>query len=253
MSRKARVKSQTGIYHVILRGVNRQNIFVDDQDRLRLLDTFAKYKRKIAFRLFAYCLMSNHIHLLIQECQEAIGMTMKRISASYVFWYNSKYDRCGHLFQERFRSEPVDTDSYFLTLLRYIHQNPVKAHIVDNVAAYKWSSYREYTDICRIIDRDYVLKMFADNLTDAVKYFDEHVRKSAEDGCLDNIEQPAKISDSVIKTMIRQKFGVEATDVGAMERDKQDDVVRELKKIKCVKIRQIARLTGLSPVRVWRT
>ena len=77
--------------------------------------------------LYAYCLMSNHIHLLIREREDNIGMAIKRIASSYVYYYNHKYSRDGHLFRERFKSEPVNDIAYFITLLRYIHQNPVKA------------------------------------------------------------------------------------------------------------------------------
>lgn len=84
--------------------------------------------------MFAYCLMSNHIHMLIKAEKEEPDLIMKRIACSYVYWYNSKYYRNGHLFQDRFRSEPVETDEYFLTVLRYIHQNPIKAKLVDNIA-----------------------------------------------------------------------------------------------------------------------
>src|SRR5699024_6218007 len=124
MVRKPRRKSQTGIYHIMLRGINRQTIFEDDEDRIRLLSTIKRYKEKSNFKLYGYCLMNNHIHLLMQEVDETISQTIKRVSASYVYWYNNKYSRCGHLFQERFKSENVETANYFITVLRYIHQNP---------------------------------------------------------------------------------------------------------------------------------
>ena len=80
--------------------------------------------------LYAYCLMSNHIHLLIRERKDTIGMAIKRIASSYVYYYNHKYSRDGHLFRERFKSETVNDMAYFLALLRYIHQNPVKVGMV---------------------------------------------------------------------------------------------------------------------------
>ena len=78
--------------------------------------------------------MGNHIHLLIQEGREPIEQVMKRIAARFVYWYNIKYRRAGHLFQDRYKSEPVENDAYFLTVIRYIHQNPIKAKLVDNIA-----------------------------------------------------------------------------------------------------------------------
>ncbi|MFC4024421.1 transposase [Oceanobacillus longus] len=126
MPRKPRRKSRNGIYHVMLRGINRQTIFEDDNDRIRLLETIKRFKDISKFRIFCYCLMDNHIHLLLKETEEPVSKAIQRISASYVYWYNDKYERSGHLFQERFKSENVETITYFLTVLRYIHQNPVK-------------------------------------------------------------------------------------------------------------------------------
>ena len=93
--------------------------------------------------------MGNHIHLLLKEGSETIGDIMKRIASSYVYYYNHKYDRVGHLFQERFKSQPVNDFSYFITLLRYIHQNPLKAMLVDSMDEYEWSSWQEYNGTAR--------------------------------------------------------------------------------------------------------
>ena len=90
--------------------------------------------------------MSNHIRLLIREREDTIGMAIKRIASSYVYYYNHKYSRDGHLFRERFKSEPVNDMAYFVTLLRYIHQNPVKAGMVSEVKDYEFSSWGEYMD-----------------------------------------------------------------------------------------------------------
>ncbi|WP_442596711.1 transposase [Neobacillus sp. D3-1R] len=126
MSRKGRRKSQSGVYHIMLRGINRQTIFEDDEDRQKFLETLKKYKDISQFQLYSYCLMDNHVHLLVREMEETLSDAIKRVSSSYVYWYNFKYERVGHLFQERFKSENVENTSYFLTVLRYIHQNPVR-------------------------------------------------------------------------------------------------------------------------------
>ena len=117
MPRKARVKSKTGIYHMILRGVNRQVIFESKEDGEKFLDTLKECKKKSGYELYGYCLMNNHIHLLIKENQEDLGTIMKRIGASYVYWYNWKYERVGHLFQDRYKSEVVEDEKYLLNVL----------------------------------------------------------------------------------------------------------------------------------------
>src|SRR5690554_3854054 len=127
MPRRAREKSSTGVYHVMLRGINKQKIFHDQEDYEKFIEIVKNYKELCTYELYAYCLMSNHFHLLIKEGKEELAAVFRRIGAKYVYWYNLKYKRCGHLFQDRYRSEVVETQQYLLTVLRYIHQNPLKA------------------------------------------------------------------------------------------------------------------------------
>ena len=159
MPRQARKKSSTGIYHIMLRGINRQQIFEDDEDRERFLETLVNYKDECGYTIYAYCLMGNHIHLLMQEGKETLTQVFKRIAGSFVYWYNWKYHRTGHLFQDRFKSEPVEDDAYFLTVIRYIHQNPVKAKICKTAEAYPYSSMREYLSHPVIADTEFALSM----------------------------------------------------------------------------------------------
>ena len=92
-------RNNTGIYHIMLRGINRQTIFEDNEDMIRFLDTLARYKDDCLLELYSYCLMGNHVHLLMKTA-EPISKIIKRICSSYVYWYNKRYERCGHLFQE---------------------------------------------------------------------------------------------------------------------------------------------------------
>ncbi len=115
MPRTARQKSESGIYHVIMRGINRQTLFEDEEDSTKMLHTLQRYREKSKYELYAYCLMGNHLHLLLKEGQEPLETVMRRICGSYVLWYNKKYERVGYLFQDRYKSEPVDTEAYFLT------------------------------------------------------------------------------------------------------------------------------------------
>lgn len=180
MARQSRERSQLKVYHAILRGVNKQQIFECTEDYehfVRILQrqcglpvetrpskVLSSPRSYLAILddgtppsiipaddtperhcyLYAWCLMGNHVHLLIKESDEPIGEVMKRISSSYVYYYNHKYNRVGHLFQERFKSQPVEDWNYFLTLLRYIHQNPLKPHLVKDLKDYRWSSWNEF-------------------------------------------------------------------------------------------------------------
>ena len=139
MPRQARRLSESGIYHIMLRGINRQQIFEDPEDYDKFIDVLKACKEVSGFEIYAYCLMGNHIHLLIKPDKEPLELIFKRIGSRYVYWYNWKYNRTGHLFQDRFKSEPVDSDEYFLTVLRYIHCNPVKSGLTDDIFTYHGS------------------------------------------------------------------------------------------------------------------
>ena len=246
MPRYARIKSRTGIYHVMLRGINRQDLFEDDKDRQRFVETLETCQEKSSYTLFGYCLMNNHVHLLLRENLEPLAVTIKRISSSYVYYYNWKYSRCGHLFQERFKSEVVDTDAYFLTVLRYIHQNPLKAKMVRDTADYTWSSYKDYLQGSVLINTDFVLKMFSENRHQAIQAFIDFHHIITNEQCLDD-EENKKINDDEARELIKQYAKIKNIhEIQRMEKGKRDELVTALKSIEGLTIRQIARVTGLS-------
>ena len=144
MPRRAREKSASNMYHVMMRGVNRQDIFEDNDDRRYYLNSLRKAKESIGFRIHAFCLMTNHVHLLIETCENPLEAIFRSLGTKYAEYYNHKYRRVGHLFQGRFRSEAVDSQLYYMTVLRYILQNPMKAGLESQPGTYRWSSYRAY-------------------------------------------------------------------------------------------------------------
>lgn len=146
MPRTARQQSQTNIYHIMLRGINRQDIFLDDADCLRFIEILGECKQLSEFQLYAFCLMSNHVHLLLKVGNEPLETIFRRLGTRFVSWYNTKYNRIGHLFQDRYKSENVDDQQYFLTVLRYIIQNPMKAGLETTPGTYRWSSFRAYLE-----------------------------------------------------------------------------------------------------------
>ena len=143
MPRSPRLRSSTGYYHIMLRGINRSNIFESEPDKAFFLNSMYRAREKSKFKVIGYCLMNTHLHLLLQESEE-IGVSIKRITVSYVQWFNRKYNRVGHLFQNRYKSEPIENERYLMAVLRYIHQNPIKAGMVKEASKYSWSSYNEY-------------------------------------------------------------------------------------------------------------
>lgn len=245
MPRQARKKSGTGIYHIMLRGINRQTIFQDDEDCIKFIKTIKQIKEKSRFELYGYCLMGNHVHLLLREGKESLSLAIQRICSSFVYWYNWKYDRFGHLFQERFKSEAVEDEVYLLTVLRYIHQNPVKAGLINLVSGYKWSSYHEYIRNQDIIDSRFILELFAKETQTARKEFEKYMNEYNEDVCLD-YEERHRLSDDEIIKLIEEKYGIKKDHIHLMGRQEMDRILKDLKAINGVTIRQLARVTGVS-------
>ena len=243
MPRQARQYSRSGIYHLILRGINKQVIFEDDEDRERFIWCLQFYKELSQYKVYGYCLMNNHIHLLIKEGKEPIGKTMKRIGVSYVSWFNRKYDRCGHLFQDRFKSEAIENDEYFLTVLRYIHQNPMK---MGQRVTYRWSSYSEYLGEHRLVDTDFALGVFSPEPERAIRCFKKHMHEKTEDiGIL--VYKPNKLSDEEAREAIQETAGLTMpAELQKMEKGKRDEILRKIKQIEGITTRQIARLTGIT-------
>lgn len=155
--------------------------------------------------------MGNHIHMLLHEQKEDIGQIMRRIGASYVYWYNFKYKRCGHLFQDRYKSEPVETDEYFLTVLRYIHNTPKKAGLVKNISEYKWSSYNDYINNEGITGTDFALEMMTNDNKKAVEEFIKFHAEQNEDKCLE-IEENIRLTDEEAKEIIRKECKLKITE-----------------------------------------
>ena len=240
MPRRARIKSNSGIYHIMLRGINRQVIFEDEEDYLKFLETLKNYKDISEYKVFAYVLMNNHIHLLLKTEKEELDLIMKRIAGSYVYWYNWKYKRKGHLFQDRFKSEAVEDDSYFLTVLRYIHQNPIKARLCKTCEEYTYSSYREYENTAEVVDTE-----FCFSLLDKEQFKEFHSAHS-EERCLELDDESFRLTDPDATEIIKRIAECQiATEVQALPMEKRNEVLILLRK-EGLSIRQISRLTGIS-------
>ena len=241
MPRQARRKSRSGIYHIMLRGINRQQIFEDKEDFDKYIDVLKDCKAVSGFELYAYCLMGNHIHLLLKPVNEPLELIFKRIGSRYVYWYNWKYGRTGHLFQDRFKSEPVDTDEYFLTVLRYIHNNPKKARLCSDVYSYEYSSAEAYrSGKSAYVDLDFTLQILKkDELL-------EFLKEPSEEVCMDLETDSVRLSDSEAVTIIRKVTGINNShEIQNLETAKRDLILKKLRQ-SGISIRQISRLTGVS-------
>lgn len=249
MARPARQRSQSGTYHIVMRGINRQDIFYDDEDYQHFLEIIERVKTD-RFEVFGYCLMSNHVHLLIHEKSEEISQIMKRIGSSYTWWYNRRYERTGHLFQGRYGSECVEDDRYLLAVIRYIHQNPAKAGIVSKAEDYRWSSIHAYLGRYEypkgLTDVDFILGLFAPERARAIRRFRDYMKTETQETCLDNEVKPRKTDDEVKQEIETILDGTPVSALQSMEKTKRDELLRRIKAIEGATQRQIARVTGLS-------
>ncbi|MBR5645272.1 MAG: transposase [Treponema sp.] len=241
MSRGKRIIGNSGIYHIIIRGNDRQNIFIDDEDRMLLINRIEKYSSELQIEVYAYCLMNNHVHMLIGEANEKLSKFMLKLNTSYARLFNIKYERCGHLFQGRFLSNPIENDDSFRKIIVYIYNNPEKAGI-GNYDEYIWSSFQEiiqekesnFTRVKKVIE------LFGefDNLI-------ECIRKQLTDNCMD-YESKYRMNDKKCCCLIKKRLRI--NDPGELKRMDIKELKKKLKLLEGFSIsqNQLARLTGIS-------
>lgn len=252
MARQARILSETGMYHIMFRGLNKQNIFSENKDYIKFIDILSLNKDKTDLQIYAYCLMPNHVHLFVREAQKGdISNIMKRILSHYAGWYNFKYERTGHLFANRYKSIPVEDDSYFLTLARYIHQNPIKAMLSENMQDYKYSSYLDYvSNEGRLTDIDFLLNMLNENRENAIKHFIQF--SNTEDESRD-FEDSIRIKDTAAKVKIMQVTGgMKPHEIRNLPKEERHILLKKLIEEYNIPKATLERLTGISKRTMFR-
>ena len=238
MARRLRCKSTTGYFHLIMRGNNKQILFEAPDDYRFFLSRMGKYCRESEIRISAYCLMENHVHLLVKDLQDAVPAMMQKLTLSYSFYYNQKYGRTGHLFQGRFLSEPVNNDLYLLTVFRYILNNPQKAGICP-APDYRWSSYRGYFRPSASLDLDFIREQYP-----TAEAYREYINAENEDECLEYTQ--ILHDDAWARDILRYCLNASSgTELQAWEKEKRNSALHFLKE-KGLSLRQIERLTGIS-------
>jgi REP-associated tyrosine transposase len=144
MARRPRLLASEVLYHVIVRGNQKQKTFLDETDYQAYLERLGRYRKRFEVMVYAYCLMPNHVHLLIEAGSQPLSKFMQGLQQSYTQYFNRKHRKVGHLFQGRYKAIVCDKDEYLLTLVRYIHLNPVRAKLVRNLDEYPYSGHRHY-------------------------------------------------------------------------------------------------------------
>jgi len=179
MARKPRIHFPGAFYHVMLRGNGGQNIFGSDADRIRFILLLQEGVERYKHRIHAFCLMNNHVHLLIQVGEASLSPIMQNVSFRFTRYFNTQQKRVGHLFQGRYKALLIDNDRYILELVRYIHCNPIRSGLVKNPDEYPWSSHPAYLGKAAIswLTRDLVLSQFAKSQARASSLYAEFVQQ----------------------------------------------------------------------------
>ncbi len=188
MARKPRIHFPGAFYHVIVRGNGGQDIFRGDEDCQLYLRFLKDYKERSPFIIYAYALMTNHAHLLMEVGEVPLSRIMQVVQFRYAKRFNYRYGREGHLFQGRYKAVLCDKDKYFLELSAYIHLNPVRGGLVKDPLEFPWSSYRIYMGSKKedLVDEEFLLRIFDDRKNQARKAYDRFVRSRIRDESADN-------------------------------------------------------------------
>lgn len=252
LPRQARVISESGMYHIILRGINKQDIFFDNQDRYKFMNELIKTKDKYDYELITYCLMPNHVHFEIVDKNSELSKIMQTLTISYSSYFNKKYDRVGHLFQNRYFSKPIETEAYLLKLHRYIHQNPVKAGI-SNLNNYRWSSYKTYIygEDDKVTDTK-LIKSYFDTMKELKDFNNENIKYNYGD--ILEFEIRKRFTDDEVINILKQQLKIDnIQDVQKYNKAHREAILKDLKNITGINCAQVSRVLGINKKIIERT
>lgn len=228
--------------HIVTRGIGKQIIFESNADRTHYLDRLTKYRDETTVELLAYCLMENHVHLLIRDTEQHASILMKKLGVSYAGYFNRSHGRSGHLFQGRFSSATITDERYLISAFRYILKNPEKAGICP-AAAYRWSSYTDYRDgrtgVSCVTDTE-----FMRGTLEAFGGFERVMEQDDEAEHLEGDRQPR--SDAEALRLVQKALGcASGTELQRLPKGERDEQLRQLKALG-LSTRQIERVTGIN-------
>ena len=238
MPRQARRLSGSGYMHLIVRGIGKQTLFEEASDDLFFLSRLERYSKETGVGICAYCLMENHVHLLVHAPEGSVPLLMKKLGVSYSRYYNRKYERSGHLFQDRYLSEAIEDESYLLEAFRYILKNPEKAGIC-GAGDYRWSSYRAYED-----GSSFVETMLLRELIGGAAEYRAFISGEGGEPCMeyDGVKRDDAWARETLQKCLSIQSGTALQRLGKEDRNAALKLLKE----KGLTVRQIERLTGIN-------
>ena len=246
MARSTRAVSESGYYHVVLRGNGKQRIFEDEADKHAFIERAARQFDEKGIAVIAWCLMDNHVHLLVRDEDARLSEAMHALTTWYAQRFNRKSGHAGHVFQGRFASFPIDGDSYLLEAVRYIHANPAKAGI-SPASEYWWSSYREYVGEARMTDTLTVL-----GLLGGASAFEAFQAESVSGGY--RFSGRHRVPDDEmgeVAAAVLSELGCSADGVKSLSKTSRDECLGSLRD-SGLTVKQIERLTGIGSKTITR-
>lgn len=240
MPRIAREKLETCFYHVIVQGIAKEYIFEEEEDIKTYIYLIKKYCDTHKVKIIAYCMMNNHGHfLLYTEDSRELSKAMQRLNITYGKYYNKKNKRIGYVFRDRFLSEPIRTERQLLNCIVYIHNNPVKAHMVEEINKYKYSSYNEYIKGEGIATKD-IIKLVFGTLLEYIEQFKKIHNNYEEDEFMEAFaEKEDKYKEIIKKYLEKQRTTIEEI---ATNKDKVKEFLREVRDKRGVPNRRLAEI-----------
>lgn len=241
MPRSPRARASTDLYHVTARGSGRQLLFEDDADRRRFMELLRDALASHGIALLAWCLMGNHVHLLLEDPEFELSKAMQKLLSSYARYYNTRTGHVGHVFQERFSSEPIEEESHLIEAVRYIHDNPEKAGMCP-AREYPWSSYHEYLSETP----EYVDMTTVSDLIGTGRSFDWFMSNYQEPRARSaGVRVSRAMPDDELLAVARQVLGrTSPQDVKMLDKARRNGAIRALLNAG-LSIRQVERITGV--------
>ena len=238
MSRPPRKISETGYYHIIMRGIGKQMLFEEPNDYQYYIWLLGKYSEDTGASVCAYCLMDNHVHLLIFDRVGALPLFIKKIGISYSSYFNKRYQRSGHLFQDRYKSETVEDDTYLLSVFKYILRNPQKAGIC-KAEEYTWSSYKLYGNKSSFVNTETLCGMLG-----SFEQYAEFISREDSGVCMEYGSE--KIDDERSSEIVKRLLGTDSgTAIQSYPRAQRNEALIKLLRAG-MSIREVERCTGVS-------
>lgn len=229
---------------MIAKGINKEHIFHQTREKNYLKRIFREYLLEHDAEIYAYCIMSNHLHLIIKSEIQELSMFMAKCLAKYAEYYNYKHERNGHVFQDRFKSECIESEKYFWNCLRYIHLNPAKANIVKSYLNYKYSSIVEYQKLEGDILHKNAIELFREKFEDWESVLDYHNKRQYNvftDTQEDEEQQEMEVAWHYLCQM-KHEAGVETLEEVIENRDLREKYKKCLQEKMNVSIRTSERL-----------